>query len=184
MADDGEGKAQESANRSRFAIDWDAARPAVLAQLLAGIGSFHDAEDVLQEVAISLAENYDKYDPSRPFVRWALGFARLHVLRYYERCANKRMLFDAAILESIGDRIAETITTQTNPRSEALFHCLAALDTERRKLVELRYASDLSIEDLSRLTKKSTSAVKGALHRARLQLKACVERRLAFGNES
>ena len=56
--------------RAQLAVDWERARTAVFAQLLAGIGSFHDAEDVLQEVAVSVAKNYSSYDSTRPFVAW------------------------------------------------------------------------------------------------------------------
>jgi hypothetical protein len=44
-----------ASERAQLAADWERARTAVFAQLLAGIGSFHDAEDVLQEVAVSVA---------------------------------------------------------------------------------------------------------------------------------
>jgi RNA polymerase sigma-70 factor (ECF subfamily) len=180
MTDENSQRDFKPTERSGFAVDWDAARPAVFAQLLAGIGSFHDAEDVLQDVAISIAENYDKYDSTRSFVGWALGFARLHILRYYERFGSRRMVFDEAMLESMGDRIAVTAGHQASPRAEALFHCLSALESERRQLVEMRYAKDLSIDEIASRTSRSASAVKGMLHRARIQLKNCIEQRLSL----
>jgi RNA polymerase sigma-70 factor (ECF subfamily) len=180
MADEGRLEDSRPGKRSGFAVDWDSARPAVFAQLLAGIGSYHDAEDVLQDVAISIAENYDKYDASRPFVGWALGFARIHILRYYERSTSSRMVFDEAMLKSMGDYIVATSAQQASPRSEALFHCLSALESDRRTLVEMRYAKDLSIDEIASRTNKSASAIKGTLHRARMQLKSCIELRLSL----
>ena len=88
--------------RAQLTADWERARTAVFAQLLAGIGSFHDAEDVLQEVAVSVAKNYGSYDRARPFVAWALGIARNHMLMYFRRYHRNRLVFSDQLIATIG----------------------------------------------------------------------------------
>src|SRR3954467_2596857 len=88
--------------RAQLALNWELARTAVFAQLLAGIGSFHDAEDLLQEVAVSVAQNYGSYDPSRLFIAWVLGITRNHMLMYFRRYHRSRVTFNQELMASIG----------------------------------------------------------------------------------
>lgn len=163
--------------RAQLASDWERARTAVFAQLLAGIGSFHDAEDVLQEVAVSVAKNYGTYDSSRPFIAWALGIARNHMLMYFRRYHRERLVFNDELIISIGQHF-ETLAEETaDGRREALNHCLHQLDERRRRLIEMRYSGGLSVDAIATSLGKSVAAVKGSLHRVRKVLEQCVRRR-------
>src|SRR6185436_14726148 len=44
-----------------------------------------DARDVLQETSVSLYRKFADYNPSKPFLAWAFGFAYLEVLKQRER---------------------------------------------------------------------------------------------------
>ena len=50
--------------------------------LLAATGDPHAAEDLLQGVAATLWQELADYDQTRPFGAWAVGVARLKVLRW------------------------------------------------------------------------------------------------------
>jgi RNA polymerase sigma-70 factor, ECF subfamily len=163
--------------RAELAGEWERARTAVFAQLLAGIGSFHDAEDVLQEVAVSVAKNYGNYDPSRPFVAWALGIARNHMLMYFRRYHRDRLVFNDELMNVIGRQIETLSRESTDLRREELHHCLNSLDDRRRRLIEMRYSSGLSIEQIAESLGKSVAAIKGSLHRVRKALEQCLRRR-------
>jgi RNA polymerase sigma-70 factor (ECF subfamily) len=160
--------------RGQLAADWERARAAVFAQLLAGIGSFHDAEDVLQEVAVSVAKNYGNYDPARPFIAWALGIARNHLLMYFRKHQRDRLVFNEKLMSSVGVYIEAIAAEPTDQRREALHKCLRQLDPSRRRLIEMRYSGGLSIDEMAQRLKKSTTAVKGSLHRVRKVLEKCV----------
>ena len=49
----------------------------VAAFVLSIIPDFHQAEDVLQQVAVVLVREFGQFDTSRPFLPWALGIAQL-----------------------------------------------------------------------------------------------------------
>jgi RNA polymerase sigma-70 factor (ECF subfamily) len=168
----------EGCDRSQLAADWERARLPVFAQLLAGIGSFHDAEDVLQEVAVSVAKNYGRYDRSRPFLAWALGIARNHMLMYFRRYHRDRLVFNDELMASIGHHLEAIAEESVDQRREALHNCLRQLDERRRRLIELRYSSGLSIDDIAQSLGKSVAAVKGSLHRVRKTLEQCVRNRI------
>jgi RNA polymerase sigma-70 factor (ECF subfamily) len=167
--------------RAQLAVDWERARTAVFAQLLAGIGSFHDAEDVLQEVAVSVAKNYSSYDSTRPFVAWALGIARNHMLMYFRRYHRSRLVFNEQLLVSIGDHLEAMADARADLRREELHNCINQLDDRRRRLIEMRYSSGLSLTEIAESLGKSVSAVKGSLHRARKVLEQCVSARTSKG---
>lgn len=161
--------------RAQLAADWERARTPVFAQLLAGIGSFHDAEDVLQEVAISVAKNYGNYDPERPFVAWALGIARNHMLMYFRKHQRDRLVFNEHMMSLIGPYLEPLSDEAHEQRREALHKCLKQLDGSRRRLIEMRYSSGLSVLEISQCLDKSVPAVKGSLHRVRKVLERCIQ---------
>ena len=169
--------ADAASERAQLAAEWERARTAVFAQLLAGIGSFHDAEDVLQEVAVSVAKNYGTYDPSRPFVAWALGITRNHMLMYFRRYHRDRLVFNEKLMAVIGQHLESLSEETADQRREELHYCLNQLDDRRRRLIEMRYSSGLSVEKIAETLGKSVAAVKGSLHRVRKALEQCVRHR-------
>jgi len=164
----------ESQARAQLAADWERARTAVFAQLLAGVGSFHDAEDVLQEVAVSVAKNYGAYDSSRSFIAWALGIARNHMLMYFRRYHRNRLVFNDQLTAAIGEQLETMVDKSADHRREALHRCINKLDDRRRRLIEMRYSSGLSLTEIADALDKSVAAVKGSLHRVRKVLEQCV----------
>jgi RNA polymerase sigma-70 factor (ECF subfamily) len=167
--------------RAQLAVDWERARTAVFAQLLAGIGSFHDAEDVLQEVAVSVAKNYNSYDPARPFVAWALGIARNHMLMYFRRYHRSRLVFNEQLMASVGQHLESMSENSVDRRREELHHCIGQLESRQRRLIEMRYSGGLSIEKIAESLGKSVAAVKGSLHRLRRALERCINTRTSKG---
>jgi RNA polymerase sigma-70 factor (ECF subfamily) len=170
-----------ASDRAQLAATWERARMAVFAQLLAGIGSFHDAEDVLQEVAVSVAKNYGSYDPDRPFVAWALGIARNHMLMYFRRYHRNRLVFSDQLMATIGQHLETLTENPADQRREALNKCISQLDDRRRRLIEMRYSSGLSVNEIAESLEKSVAAVKGSLHRVRKVLERCVNIRTSKG---
>ena len=55
---------------------WTQSQSVVSSYVLSLVRDFHLAEDILQQVAVILVREFEKYDPSRPFLPWALGFAK------------------------------------------------------------------------------------------------------------
>jgi RNA polymerase sigma-70 factor, ECF subfamily len=55
---------------------WTESQPVVASYILSIIPNFHQAEDVLQQVAAALVGEFQRFDPSKPFLPWVLGIAR------------------------------------------------------------------------------------------------------------
>jgi RNA polymerase sigma-70 factor, ECF subfamily len=158
---------------------WENARDAVFAQLLAEIGSIHDAEDLLQEVAVAVAKDYHKHDPQYSFVAWALGIARNKALMYYRQRRRDRLAFGEDMMRVVASHLESMPAPASNQRREALLECLNALSQERRSLLRLRYNRELSLAEISDTIGVSIPALKGKLFRVRKILGDCVRRRLS-----
>jgi RNA polymerase sigma-70 factor (ECF subfamily) len=156
---------------------WEQSRNIVFAQLLAGVADFHRAEDLLQDVAVSAAESFHKYDHDRPFLSWVLGIARNHLLMYYRSNKSNRLVFNETVVGAITNGL-ETSSAGEN-RREALRACLQNLDEQQRRLIDMRYGAAMPIASISEQLNRTQVALKTALHRLRAKLELCIQRRLS-----
>ncbi|QDV70484.1 ECF RNA polymerase sigma factor SigK [Rosistilla carotiformis] len=137
-----------------------------------------DADDVMQETAISLMRKFDQYDPELPFFNWACRFAQFAAKKHHSRTmANRRQFSDAAI-----DAIAEDYPHHqqlAGERRKALGDCLTHLSDADRRLVELRYFSDETVDNLSQRIEEPVSRLYRSLSRIRKALANCVHKKMA-----
>ena len=72
--------------------------PAILRSVLVFVPQRHDARDIVQETAVALWRNFGEFDPARPFVNWACGFARMEVRRFLRRSQRRAVLSEQAVV--------------------------------------------------------------------------------------
>jgi RNA polymerase sigma-70 factor, ECF subfamily len=163
----------------QIARRWSVTQPAVSAFIAALIPNFHDAQDVMQEVAAAVfAYDFDKHGWPNSFQAWAVGIARHKVLDFVRRRSSTgNMLFDSEAVSALINAHAQ-FAERFDERCEALEHCLKRVSAEMHELLQMRYSADLSPPEIAARTGKSVSAVKVTLHRVRLALRDCIERRL------
>ena len=157
---------------------WTEAMPLVAAFLRTGVHRMHDAQDLLQDVAVEVTRQFGSYDRQKSFNGWALGIARNKLREYYRETAmDRRVLNDVAMARF--KEALEEVGRESNEISEALHRCMERVDPRARKLLELRYVEDLTYPQIAGRTSATTTAVKVALHRLRGALLRCVEERIA-----
>lgn len=169
---------REIETREKLTRCWLAAEPSVRAFVAAAVRSVSDRDDVLQQVALTVARRFEEYDERRPFVAWALWLAKSRIIDFYRAQERQRLFLTDGML----DRVAETLVqrhSQVSPRREALEHCLDGLPKRSRSLLTLRYHDGLSMERIAATIHSTSGSVRVALFRIREALAACVERRLA-----
>lgn len=158
---------------SRFLASESALRGYILAHGC----DFNIAEDLLQQTALVLWKKFDQYDPSRPFVPWALGIARLEVLNRNRSPEKAHALLDADLAEKLAGSYEEEADLER--RRQLLRSCVRRLSGSMRDATLLRYEQGSDLEAIGKRLGKSLSAVKVLLHRARLALEECVKRQLS-----
>lgn len=133
------------------------------------------AEDVIQEVARQATANFDKYDPSRPFTAWVIGIARQRIAETYRKRGRQPLIFSSDLVDSLTDALSQ-LEPEMDDRLEGLRECLAELSDRHRRVVELRYARQLSPEQIAEQVGASRTAVTTMLHRVRNALRICVSK--------
>lgn len=157
-------KAAKAGSAEAFADLVRSYKVRLLRFLVTRCASYADAEDALQDTLIAAFRYLHSYDPRWRFSTW--------LYRIAIRNAQKIRSENLVEYEEMGDE-----------ESDPLLHCIAASETEnlwlcaRRILNDdvfaatwLRYAEDMSINDISRALDRSDSWTKVNLSRARQAL--------------
>ena len=137
-----------------------------------------DADDVLQEASAVLWQKFSEFEPGTNFAAWALRIARYQVMAYYTTQKRQRARLSDETLDAVVDKMAVRREREES-RSVALDGCLAGLDRADRDLLELRYRSGATVEDLARQSGRTVFAVYKALNRAHDRLLSCMRGKLS-----
>ncbi len=133
-----------------------------------------DAEDIVQQTAMTLWEKFDAYDPSRPFTPWACRFALNKTRQWIERRQRWQALLEHGLAEELARR-GQELQPEFEQRLKHLEGCLGKLQEEQRLLVEGYYYERASIDTLAQRSGRSEAATYKMLQRIRQALQACVE---------
>lgn len=169
----------ENHRREAFTQHWMEAEPSVSAYVFAVISSFHDAEDLVQQIAQETARRFDQYDPERPFLGWALWITKSRVIDFYRQRSRDRLIFSDDLLVRLGEVIASREAGR-NQRREALEHCLDSLPEQSRKLLDLRYVENAHADMIAKSVGSTAASIRVTLTRLRNRLATCVQHRLAM----
>lgn len=164
----------DSEQRRQFARYWMQAQPIVAAYIASGVRDRQHCEDLLQETAMAIAEAFDKYDPDKPFLTWAMAIARHKVLQYYRKHSRDRLVFDETLLEQIGTRMEDQADT-ARLRKAALSVCLEKLADSAREMIKLRYVQRLGYDKIAKLVGRTSAGVANNLLRSRKALAQCIK---------
>lgn len=136
-------------------------------------------DDVVQETFLTVTAKAATFDPSRDFVAWACGIARMKVREAGRRAARQwRPLSDDVI-----DALAASAPPQgeDDVRLALLAECVGKLPEQSRRVIDLRYQQSQKPEEIARRMAWGVESVYVALSRARAALRQCVNRKLAGG---
>jgi RNA polymerase sigma-70 factor, ECF subfamily len=163
----------------QLAAQWTAAQRTIAVFVQALVPDFHEAEEVLQQVAVALVRKYEQYDPHQPFLYWAIRFAKLEALAHIRRRDTEKLVFcDDEVLEQLAESCLR-MESDAPVFAEALKECVEQLDGRSYRAIRLRYADNLRSAQIAAEMKISDGAVRMLLSRARILLRNCVESRSA-----
>lgn len=149
--------------------------PSLRSYLEAVVGVASDADDLVQEVSLALWREYDRYDPTRPLLGWALGIARNHAARWRRDRVVARRRFSPEAEAALAIAYQE-LEDELAGRRVALRDCVQRLSTHARDLLALRYERGLELAEIARLRDSSLNAINKALGKVRRLLALCAER--------
>lgn len=146
--------------------------------LLAATGDGTASDDLFQNVAMVLWRKFDSYDRSRDFVAWAIGIARLEVMRWRQTLARTRLVFSEEAVAALAEAAAEA-AGEEDARLVHLRACLGKLPAGERSALDLRFHEKLPLAEIGDRLNRSAEAVGMMMMRIRRWLRDCVERAVA-----
>lgn len=147
------------------------------------LGNREEAEDVSQEVFITVFKSIDSFRGDSKFSTWLYRIAVNHCknrIKYLSRRHDRdQSEYDEELLreQAAGAATAPNPAPRPDKQLEGLEleqimqRCIAQLEEEHRLVIVLRDVEDLSYEEICAITNLPTGTVKSRLHRARLALK-------------
>lgn len=147
------------------------------------IGSRSEAEDIAQEVFVTVFKTVDTFRGEAKFSTWLLRIAANHCKNRIKYLARRPT--DSAGLEEGGDGVAADHATppvrghidgpdvllEAAELETLMQRAIGALDEEHRLLVVLRDVEELSYQEIGEITGLPEGTIKSRLHRARMAIK-------------
>ncbi len=146
------------------------------------VPDFHEAEDLLQNVAVVLLRKFHQYDPNQSFTAWAIGISRYEILARRRVHARSRLVLTPELAEQAAE-LCEELRPELDARQRALRDCLPRLGDRASEVVRLRYQDALSPQEIAQRLGASAGAIRVMLNRIRGTLQTCIERHLAATGE-
>lgn len=164
--------------QEQFVAELTANQNRLYAYVLSLLGDPGVAEDVLQATNLVLWKKAADWAPGSSFMAWASAVARYEVMTWRKQAARDRLVFSERTIELI-DADSQAESGQYDEREDALVDCLAELNQRQRKLLDLRYTQDASVQAIAEQTDSEPNAVAQALFRARQALAKCMRLKMA-----
>lgn len=184
---DGEGAEDQASFQSacnlddeslRFISEFARNQNAVHAYIRALVFNRSDAEDLMQNVSLTLWKKWNTFDPTTDFLRWACGVAFIEILRYRRKSAKDRVWFSEPLMELLAVDYQQHADTYSN-RLDALATCIEKLNGDDRRLIEIRYRQGGSVSSLADELGKPLSTIYKMLLRIRQSLRRCIDSTMA-----
>src|SRR3954454_8540378 len=139
MSPDSERRSEDrTAAQQRFLSLFLRSEREVFRYVAALVPNVADAEDIVQQTALSLWEKFGAYDSSQPFTPWACRFALNKTKQWIERRQRWQTLPENGLAEELAQR-REELRPEMEARLTHLEGCLNKLPEEQHSLLEGYY---------------------------------------------
>lgn len=151
--------------------------PEIIRAVMVIVPERADARDILQETAVALWRHFDRYDSDRPFVNWALGYARVEMRRFLRSRARRAVLMQNAV--ELIEQAQDDRAAIAAKRAVALRECLDRLPEHAAGVLRSYYFDDRTVESIALSQGRSVEAIYKTLQRLRATLLDCISSRLS-----
>ena len=151
---------------------------AVLAYVLSIEPSAEDAQEIVQEVFLTVSRKAPTWTDGTNFLAWVCTIARYTTLHYQRTRLRRTARLDDDVVELLFTNEMNDFPTFQH-QVAVLQRCLDRLAPRMRELVRLRYHGGRMPEQIAAELGWTANAVRVALTRARNALRDCLQRQLA-----
>src|ERR1700730_3047579 len=143
-----------------------------------------EAEDILQEVFLSIYQQQERYDPSRGSIRtWILQFAYFKALLRRRYLRIRHFYNNEEVSEARELRVRESSGLMGMSSVEWARYVetgIATLDTKQRRVIELVHFEGYTLQEVSDNVRESLANTRNIYYRGLKQLKEFLNGKAAF----
>ncbi len=129
------------------------------------VSNVSDIEDIIQETFYKLYKNIFRYNPRWKFSTWLYTAVNRQAISHF-RLKQKRDFKELPVQIDVDP--AETLIQET--QNQNIWRLAKNLKSNQYEALWLRYVEDLSLREIAKIMRKSYTAARLLLHRARLNL--------------
>jgi len=133
-----------------------------------------DVDDIMQEASALLWEKFDQYDPTRPFLPWAMRFAYNAVRTYRQKLGTRRKYFTDELIEELV-ATHEKEMDRLEMERKLLPAAMNVLSEKEQLLIQHRYSNGGTIQDLAKKLGEKPDALYKRLQRIREKLMTTIQ---------
>lgn len=162
----------------RFIELLNAHRSQLLGYLFCLVRNMADAEDLFQQVSMTLWDKFDEFAPGTNFAAWATTIARNKALTFLRSKGRERARFSDKVVEELA---AQELWRphEIDGRLMALAQCQQKLPARDQALLALCYGAEGNACDVARQLDRPVESIYSSLSRIRRSLYQCIQRTLA-----
>ena len=140
------------------------------------IASSQDVEDIIQETFFKLYKNIFRYDPQWKFSTWIYTAAGRAAISLY----RSRRKHDVSEMATFVDKDPAELLVQENQTRNIWKHA-RNLKPDHYRVLWLRYVEEMTTKEIAKAMRRTNTAVRLLLHRARMNLAKKFQADPAFG---
>ena len=165
-----------NADRTAFMTFYDRFSPLLFSVAARVLGDRKEAEDVLQEVMLTIWNKSGEYDPQLGSLSsWAVALTRNKALdRLRARTRRLRLIEEVAIMAEESGAASSPSANDVihgRERAEMLRAAMKDLPTEQRMAIELAFFTGMSQTDIATRLQQPLGTVKARIRRGMLRLR-------------
>jgi RNA polymerase sigma-70 factor (ECF subfamily) len=123
--------------------------------------SASDADDLAQECYLRAFRNWDRFDGRGSRQAWLFAIARNTQADWFRKRGRDARLLEQGRLDAGSEAPAPDLDD-----ADALWQAVSRLTDEHREIVHLRFAADLSYDQIAQMLCVPVGTVRSRLHRA------------------
>jgi RNA polymerase sigma-70 factor (ECF subfamily) len=142
------------------------------------VADFHSAEDIYQKVCLQALQSPQKFNDTNHVLKWAWLACRSESLKAIRKRKHQEIIFDEHILDMIQTESQKTSLMDDPEIFSILQKCLSRLPSAVQQLLQKRYISNLSGEQIAAVLNRSVNSVYMAFNRAHRALYDCMRKQI------
>ncbi len=164
---------KESGHEGKFVTLFVRHQAAIHSFLLTIVPSVVDAEEILQDAAMTMWRRFDQFKEGTSFRNWAFQIAKFTAMNHIRKSQRDRHVFGMKLVELLAKDV-ENNHAELESRRIALRHCIEKLVAPDHQVLHGCYSEDGSVSKFAESEGRTPNAIYKQLNRIRRDLLRCV----------